>query len=238
MSCGGQIYLATQQGKSILIVTVTAGDVPDIPLSDFAKSLHQRWETPTMATALRRSEDEAACSLLRCDFIHWPIIDCIYRRHPLTGEALYQSEAALFGPLHESENPLVDDLTRMMAALPPADQILIPMGVGHHVDHQLARLAAERWLDSQCRTYYEEFPYVQTAEVYPAQIQASVKWSFETIPLTSAALEAKIAAIACYRSQLSTFFVDLADLSRQVADYATAVGGERLWHTQKSSRLV
>jgi hypothetical protein len=49
------------------------------------------------------------------------------------------------------------------------------------------------------------------------------------ISLTGSDLVAKVDAILAFRSQLSTFFTDRADLERQVNGYATAVGGERVW---------
>ena len=39
----------------------------------------------------------------------------------------------------------------------------------------------------------------------------------------------KIEAILAYRSQISTFFTDRADLEQQVIGYANSIGGERIW---------
>jgi hypothetical protein len=50
-----------------------------------------------------------------------------------------------------------------------------------------------------------------------------------TVALREAALQPKTDAIAEFRSQLSTFFTDRADLDAQVRAYAAAVGGERGW---------
>src|SRR5688500_5967071 len=75
LSCGGQIYTATQAGERVLIVTVTAGD-PVAPVSTYAASLHSRWKLVTDATQVRREEDLAACAILGADAIHWTVPDC------------------------------------------------------------------------------------------------------------------------------------------------------------------
>ena len=114
-----------------------------------------------------------------------------------------------------------------VAALAAAESVLARRGCG--IRHQLVRAAAEQW-QGNILHYYEDYPYVQQpgalAEV-PAF--APAEWRATIIPLSPADLRAKYEAIACFRSQLSTFFADPADLERQVGGYATAVGGERLW---------
>jgi len=54
------------------------------------------------------------------------------------------------------------------------------------------------------------------------------------IELDEAALAAKIAAIECYGSQLSSFYADEAEMVARVRWYAQVIGAgrlaERLWH--------
>src|SRR3954469_806836 len=94
LSCGGQIYAATQRQERVLIVTITAGD-PIAPVSDYAASLHTRWELVD-ATAARRQEDLTACSILGADALDWDIPDCIYRVDA-QGAPFYVSDADIFG---------------------------------------------------------------------------------------------------------------------------------------------
>jgi hypothetical protein len=56
-----------------------------------------------------------------------------------------------------------------------------------------------------------------------------MRWAETIVPLDATALAAKYNAIAAFRSQLSTFFRDHADLEAQVGEYARSVGGERQW---------
>lgn len=224
LSCGGQIFQQTQAGRRVLIVTVTAGEPqmdPSGQISDFARSLHDRWDLLADAVAGRRAEDAAACAILGAEFVHLDVADCIYRLHPETGQPLYVSDADLFGAVHPAEAGLVTRLARRFGALPAAGQVVAPLGVGNHVDHQITRLAAEgRWGTSGL-IYYADYPYAQkpgaVADVVASRDPA---WRLIPVSLTQSALEAKIQSILAFRSQISTFWTDEADLRAQVAGWA------------------
>jgi LmbE family N-acetylglucosaminyl deacetylase len=232
LSCGGQIHQLTAAGRSVLVVTITAGDPPAVPPSAFAQLLHDRWQLAGEVVAGRRAEDAAACHRLGADYLHWDIPDCIYRVDPVSGAALYPSGETIFGAVHPAEASLITALAQRMAALPPCGRVIAPLAVGRHVDHQLVRAAAEQWQGSAL-FYYEDYPYVQRPEALAeAPAFSPAEWHPTIIPLTPADLQAKYDAITCFQSQLSTFFTDPADLERQVGGYAAAVGGERLWTYQ------
>ena len=230
LSCGGQIFQATNAGQRVLIVTITAGDPPGSAVSGYAQSLHDRWALATDAVAARRAEDEAANAILGADTLHWALPDCIYRYHPTTGAPFYVSDPDIFGEVNPAELPVVATLSAQIAALPAHRQLYVPLTIGHHVDHQLTRLAAERAFPQAQLCYYEDYPYAQKpgalAQVIPP---GDPTWQATTVPLMEAAIQAKIAAIAAFKSQFSTFFQDLADLERQIRTFTASVGGERLW---------
>ncbi len=228
LSCGGQIYQLSAAGGSTLIVTIMAGDAPAEGLSEFARGLHQRWQLAAGASAQRRREDRAACRVVGADHHHLDLLDCIYRQEPGSGAALYDSEEALFGRLHPAERALAQELARTFDRLPDSDRILAPLTAGNHVDHQLTRLAAEIWRGASL-TYYEEYPYARSPRAMPAGIDQTERWRASVIKLSEEALAARIEAIACYKSQLSTFFRDREDLIQSVSGYVRHVGGERLW---------
>ena len=239
LSCGGQIYQRTQRGERVLIVTITAGDVPDGPLSELAQLHHDRWQLEANTVQGRRQEDVAACHILGAGYEHWSWPDCIYRRHPQTNEPLYTTVEAIFGQVHPAEQNVVVELAQQMAQLPTAPEILAPLGVGQHVDHQLTREAAEMNYGRFHLTYYEDYPYV----AMPGHLSQLISpddatWQAAVIPLRQKAIQAKYRAIAAFESQLSTFFQDQADLEAQVGGYITQVGGERLWHYRPEDRVA
>ena len=232
LSCGGQVFQQTRAGKRVLIVTITAGDPPTAAVSDYAQSLHNRWEVVTDAVAVRRAEDYAANAILGADTLHWTLPDCIYRYHPATGAALYLSDPDIFGDVHPAELPLVNSLCDQMAALPAHHQLYVPLTIGHHVDHQLTRVAAEGAFAPSSLVYYEDYPYAQKPDALAGLIPAAHNgWQATVIALDEAAIQAKIAAIAAFASQFSTFFTDQADLEAQIRTFTTQTGGERVWRT-------
>jgi LmbE family N-acetylglucosaminyl deacetylase len=228
LSCGGSIAAQTRAGGRVLIVTITAGD-PPAQVSEYAASLHQRWELIANATAARRAEDLAACAILGADALHWDLPDCIYRldRH---GVPFYVSDADIFGDVAPAEMGLVADLAARMADLPPAAQVVAPLCVGHHVDHWLTRLAAEQAFGPAALEYYEDYPYAQQPGAVAAALgQPAAEWTARVIPLTGADLAIKYDAVAAYVSQLSTFFQDRSHLEAQIGGYAAHIGGEQRW---------
>lgn len=257
LSCGGQIFRRTAIGDSVLVVTLTGAEPPGGPLSDTVESLHRRWadslgQTPAAMVARRRAEDEEACDILRADVLHLSFLDCIYRAGP-DGRPLYPGPTDMFGTIHPEDAGTIDELLVALAALPPADQVCLPLGVGGHVDHVLTRRAGERIFDDVA--YYEDYPYTMTPGALDAVLPPAGRgeWQAETMWLTETALAAKIESVAAYRSQLSSFFTgrdDLADQlrreGRRVMDEARAdgeavpgwaAGAERLWRRRTAFTL-
>ncbi len=229
LSCGGEITHRTGKGQRVLVVTVMAGDPPTDQENDYIRSLHARWALEGDATARRRAEDVAACQRLGADPLHWPIADCIYRLDPSTGQPLYRSDDDIFGAVHPAEAPLVQTIAALLQGLPAHAQCYAPLTVGHHVDHLLVAEAAQQAFGTALR-FYEDYPYAQQPGKLATVLgDPPAGWQPVVAALTSADLEAKVEAILAFRSQLSTFFADRADLERQVKGYAASVGGERSW---------
>ena len=160
LSCGGRIALETAVSHPVLIVTPMAGEpAPDLPLAAFAQELHQRWALPQDAVRARRAEDAAACHILGADYLHWDIPDCVYRTDPATGKACYPTWESVITTRHPADDAVVDQLSVQLRQLPPADEIVVPLTAGNHVDHRLVRQAAERVFAPTQLVYYEDYPY-------------------------------------------------------------------------------
>ena len=228
LSCGGQIAKYSGEERSVLIVTITAGDPPTGAESHYIQELHSRWELEQDAVAARRAEDIAACQILGADWLHWAVPDCIYRFDPQTGQPLYQSDPDIFGDVQPAETYLVQSLMEEMRNLPPAEAVIAPLTVGHHVDHLLTRTAAEAVWGNRL-SYYEDYPYAQKNGAVEAVIKKEVsEWFAETIAFSESDLQQKINAISAFKSQLSTFWKSREELERQVAGFAQQRGGENL----------
>jgi LmbE family N-acetylglucosaminyl deacetylase len=232
LSCGGRVWQQVQAGDRVLVVTVFAG-VPDAngPLSPFAARLHALWNLSADAPATRRREDADALARLGADGVYWPYLDCIYRR--VLGDLAYASEEALFGEMHPAEGELVDELADRLADLPlePGGSIHAPMGIGHHVDHRIVHRAAGRV--ERPVMYYEDYPYAEDPEAVQEAL-GSIPWHLERETLSEEALEARIAAIACYDSQFVMLgWAGAPQMAEAVRAFAIRTGqgmpAERYW---------
>jgi LmbE family N-acetylglucosaminyl deacetylase len=227
-SCGAHVATLTRAGYAVLIVTIMAGDPPPGPLSSLAREHHQRWEVAGHDVDTRREEDVRACAILGADYRHGSVPDCIYRRHPESGAPLYDTVAELFGEIHPAEAPLITSLAQRLQRLPAHERLLVPLGIGHHVDHQIVRRAAERSSGPDL-LYYEDFPYVQEENALQFLAREGDPWESILIPHDATARAVRVEAVLAYESQLSTFFRDRADVEAQIGAYSERIGGERLW---------
>ncbi len=231
LSLGGLLWEQAAAGDETAVWTICAGDMPDEALSPFAESLHARWETGYEAMVQRRSEDVEACRILGASHRHFSIPDCIYRQSERTGEYLYKSENSLFGPLHPDEQILVRKLSQTLKeALTPEVNLVCPLGLGNHVDHQLTRAAAEQiqiplW-------YYADYPYLQDVpdwrpeDMYPFQYSISEE-----------GVDAWGDAVAAHQSQISTFWANVSDMRRSIRAYSQQMVGLILWKMGRTNVL-
>lgn len=226
LSCGGQIARRTAAGQRVLIVTLTAGDVPNGTLPPFAAAHHASWQLEADAVARRRAEDRTACARLGADALHWPLPDCIYRRAP-DGAPLYNNDDELFGGLHPHEQPLLAQVAAWIAALPPAHLLLAPLALGNHADHWLTRHAAEQAAAPRL-AYYEDYPYVQRHGLGEAVAPATA-WRATLFPLNAAAIDARLAAVSAYRSQIVHLFGTADAMTTLIRAQIAATAGERIW---------
>jgi LmbE family N-acetylglucosaminyl deacetylase len=239
-SCGGLIWEQAQAGLDVQIWTVCAGDPPEGPISPFAESLHRRWKSGTNSGQVRRQEDLMGCEILGATANHLPIPDSIYRRQPESGEYLYASEESLFGELHPAETELVERLAQSLRkAIWTSDidevNLVCPLGLGGHVDHQLTRAATEKVSCSQsaCATwYYADFPYVLEDSTLLSELPKE-GWQPHIFPITPAGLRAWQRSMAAHGSQISTFWDEVAQMEASIEAYCRKTGGVRLWRKRE-----
>lgn len=227
LSCGGWVWQLAQAGEHVEIWTICAGDPPEVPLSPFAQELHTRWGAGREALATRREEDIISCTILGAQHRHFNIGDCIYRRHPETGEALYASEEGIFSTVHPSEMALVSELTDKLRVGINNDcaQVICPLSLGGHIDHRLTRRAAQQlnlplW-------YYLDYPYVlHAANQIPTLLPQS--YHSHTHPVGQAALIAWQDSVAAHHSQISTFWPNDETMRKAIKTYCESMAGIRI----------
>jgi LmbE family N-acetylglucosaminyl deacetylase len=236
LSCGGLVWEQIRAGNPVRIWTICAGDPPPGPLAPFAESLHDRWQLGIEAVESRRQEDISSCTELGAAYRHLPVPDCIYRRGNESGEALYTSEAGIFGQVHPQEAVLIEQLSGELLEMLPVQVILAcPLALGGHVDHKLTRSVVEKLFASKPKNavwelwYYADYPYARDAAQVLTEMQRSLAWKLQSYPVTGDGLLAWERAVAAYASQISTFWPDLEAMKADLWSFASQAGGIRLW---------
>jgi LmbE family N-acetylglucosaminyl deacetylase len=248
-SCGGLIWEQSSGGDNVQVWTICAGDVPAGALSQYAEEHHQRWQTGREAVELRKMEDMQAFEKIGAAYRFFPVPDCIYRRggerywavsndNNLSSEDpegyLYTSSEAIFGSIHPAEVGLIQQLGEEFSRIMPEGvEVVCPLAIGGHVDHRLTRAAAESL--GRNLWYYADFPYVMEK---PGQIDLLIgdDWKKKRFEISMRGLEAWYDSIAAHKSQISTFWEDLAAMKQMLKNYVEKAGGARLWQKVAEQR--
>lgn len=226
LSCGGLVWEQTQSGEQVSIWTVCAGYPPSQPLSDFARKLHSRWETDEDAVNVRREEDRKANQRLGANTNHFSFLDAIYRKSALDGSPLYPSVVELCGELRSEDFELAEELRdELSKSLPQDGELVCPLAIGGHVDHQLVKHAVH---GLKRRTwYYADFPYVlQQQDPYKDFTQGMRARVF---PVSEAGLKVWGEAVAEHQSQISTFWAGINEMKSAIQGYWSKEQGVKLW---------
>jgi LmbE family N-acetylglucosaminyl deacetylase len=119
-------------------------------------------------------------------------------------------------------------------------RVFAPLGLGHHVDHQLAFRAARRLGPRFGVLYYEDYPYAAKPGELDRRLQELGMSARPRLTPISELIGIKLAAITKYKSQLEVLFGSSEAMPGAVRDYArwvaSAAGGsggqyaERVWH--------
>jgi LmbE family N-acetylglucosaminyl deacetylase len=103
---------------------------------------------PLADVAARKAEDEAFARTAKVTMLDGGWVDAIAR------QPKYKKLRNLFGPL--DDDALVNEVHARISAM-TFDEVVAPLGIGQHVDHQVAHQAARRFENA---VFYEDAPYV------------------------------------------------------------------------------
>jgi len=226
-SCGGIIAQQVSDGHEVEVWSFFTSDPPGEGLTPFARLLHRRWGKTQNPYQTRRNEDIAACRLLSVSWRHFGYPDCIYRRYPETGAPLVRNKPDLFKPGRERESELIVSIKqRIDQYLEIQDTLVIPLGVGTHIDHLLIREVATSY--PNLKFFYPDYPYASTLQstIELGLPQDAKKWEYH---LTGENLLRWQSAAGCYSSQVSSFWDSPASMEQDIARYAVSPAGNTLW---------
>jgi LmbE family N-acetylglucosaminyl deacetylase len=221
LSCGGLIHHLTSGGTQVVVLTIMAGDPPEpLPETPLVRDLHDRWRASAPASAalnpvaVRRREDLDSCRAVGAVAQHREYLDCIYRTHADL-RALYPTVESIFGEVHPADTVgkyLSIESLMFPFVYPDLERLYAPLGVGHHVDHQIVRDWALEIAERHPHipiAFYPEYPYTRDPDAIRragALLPPTFRLTHETAPLTEADMAARIESIRRHRSQFTTFW--------------------------------
>jgi LmbE family N-acetylglucosaminyl deacetylase len=230
LSCGGFVSRLAARSLPVTIATVCTADAPaGQALSEAAQHVHWEWQLGEQPYARRGEEDVAACASLGARPVHLGLLDAVYR-HDDQGRPLYTRD---FIGGHVREYDWQHYLRAVKAALREpvrrARQIYCPLAIGGHVDHVVVRRAVEELADEEAvLRYYEDFPYAATADEFEnGPVTEGLVPNL--VQLSDVEIKERIAAIACYPSQMFALFEQADHMPSRVRNYIARSGGERYW---------
>ncbi|ARU60394.1 hypothetical protein CBW65_04415 [Tumebacillus avium] len=243
LSLAGTICSLVQQQMSCLVLNLFAGKPEEIKeLSAVAAQYLQEdlgVDTVSLCDPVRwyetrLAEDIAALGALGVDHQNLDYLDAIFRGTP----AYYSVETALFADVHPDDQQLVGAICDRIPMFGDRETLFFfPLGVGNHVDHQIAFLAGERLrLQGYRVRYYEEFPYcVNPAQVSKRIADLSIGLSGQRVDITEF-LNAKIEAVCQYKSQIAALFQHEENIHAMLHRYSLIIADfeqdrflERFW---------
>lgn len=197
ISCGLTILALRSAGWSVVAATVFS-DAPSAQVPALARHFNTMDGGDAVdGLRRRRAEDERALTRLGADPLHLGFFDASMRRDAHGGWLCTSySDVRDLDPL--SDRGLLEQIGVSLeetVASVGATLVLIPAGVGGHVDHRLTRAAFEASGAASVETRrYEDLPYAFEGH---ADVNAAALCSGE-----ASHMEAKLDALALYASQV------------------------------------
>lgn len=239
LSCGGLLHCL--QGRvSTLVVSICCGTLRILAADGSSKLPHRRGHA---SPRLRRREDIAAMHSVNADFVHLSFADGIYRRSPLTGKLIYRNERERWVSPRVEDMAHIEELYLVLRRLCldlGSILLLSPMGIGHHVDHQItAQVAVRLAAAGAALLFYEDFPYVADARIGRGD-QDGPREALARLQLAPAKhfalpvdVEGKMALLRHYATQVPALFGDDDGMRARIVGHRHgSVPSELYWRAQ------
>ncbi len=215
------------RGHRVTLVTVFSRSL-EAPFSD-ADTVHAN-DRLTYVSAMRRKEDEQLQRLHpKLQMLELNLKDAVIR-HRVTAEEAFRLPASPTDTAVEKIQKTLAKLAGQQAS--PIEAIVLPLGVGEHLDHRVVRDAV---LTAEARAslpvaFYEDQPYASQTAGFDAVETLTDFAGFDASELkplrihSDDALAARARTLALYGSQIDEQFA-----AGITAYTATHQGSDRLW---------
>jgi LmbE family N-acetylglucosaminyl deacetylase len=182
------------------------------------------WRFPDAAAhrdeilSLRNKEERLMAQLCGAVLQIEPLPEATQRGHTL--ETVFTASPTV---CDDSASAAIRTLVRQVLSLHPQAHWYLPLGIGNHLDHRIARDAALAELPQSQTTFYEDLPYAAQG----AKATADLAGTSLVSRLLPCPIERKLELLRIYWTQFTWSRIQLiGQYARQVGDGRAA---ERLW---------
>lgn len=200
LSCFLYMQWLIQSGHEVVVINIFTSCQNDQIIAPFMNT-HMTMvgcDTVEDYEATRKTEDKNALRLLNIQPVDLDFIDAAFRGHD--GAAEIKSLSDLFvEPASLEQSPLLPLLAIRLQRYAHYDFAVIPTGIGCHIDHLLARKAAELVWQPEHREYYLDMPYSLNPGKWHTRDLALVLKHNIWLNWTT---DQKREAMECYQSQI------------------------------------
>ena len=205
LSCGGLIYDQTKRGIPVEIWTYFCG----VPKGES--------ETPYMN---RADENCRAANIVGAKPVNEYLLDAFGRGYK-----------TVFTPIDYDKESIDEIVAGIERQIKPEDKLMVPLGVGEHVDHVVLRKACEQL--NLPLTYYIDFPYIEyQPEKLNDVIQELKKYA---VTISPEGLSHWVDAVKEYASQA---FYETPEITREkIINYWAPINGILLWEKPSTEQI-
>lgn len=222
LSCGELIARSAAHTEITVVTLFTEAGAPPYTISA-RRYLHQVGAVDAQVLyQQRRAEDRAVLRSAGARWVHAGLPDALHRRRPVEGTRRRLSRLlpelahvypayrphVVSGRIAPSDAETLRAVCQLVARVASGNPavILAPLAVGGHVDHVLARTAAEA--SGACVVYYSDFPYNRRHRADREFIERHALVESRPGPQTEPITAAKARLIRAYRTQAHALFPD------------------------------
>ena len=156
-SCCDHIMDWRKKAKVLVVTIFTRFGNKSSILRNNIRLSESGFSSPQEQEKKRKKEDELAITKLKVNFLYLDFVDAGYRT--FREKPLYPGSSLFSGKVSHHEGLLASKLEKALKPFKEFDQVVIPLGVGGHIDHVLIRKAAKKIFDQNKTMYYMDYPY-------------------------------------------------------------------------------
>lgn len=153
------------------------------------------------------------------------------------------AEQDVYGRAVSEDDPAIGKIAAALEKRTGPDQVdvlLLPLGMGSHIDHSTTRAAAVRFASGLACGFYEEMPYGSREGAESERERLRI----EIVRQTGSSLSPMIcyagASAGSAKRELAEIYCSVLDEAsvEQMASAAERIGGERIWANERLLALV